>query len=784
MADINQNDSTGNDGRGGGNGRRPGGGFNTRIIILVISVILALIFLQRYQSFRNSGLEEVPYSEFLTMLEDEKIKDVKVYAGRILFTPEEQTDPSKEIVYYSVRMDDDSLVDRLRDAKVEFEVVDEGGSSIVRSVIAYLIVLVVFYILMLFIMRRISSSAGGIMNVGKSNAKMYVQKKTGVTFKDVAGEEEAKDSLIEMVDFLHNPERYTEVGAKLPKGALLVGPPGTGKTLLAKAVAGEADVPFFSMSGSEFVELYVGVGASRVRDLFAQANKMAPCIIFIDEIDAIGRSRDTRHAGGDSEREQTLNQLLSEMDGFDSSKGIIVLAATNRPEVLDKALLRPGRFDRRVVVEKPDLKGREDIIKVHSKDVKVDETVNFHELALATSGAVGADLANIINEAAILAVKSGRKLVSQKDLMESVEVVFAGKEKKDRLLSPEEKRIVAYHETGHALLTTLQKHTMPVQRITIIPRTNGALGYVWQVPEEEKYLETKDEMLAHIVITMGGRAAEAIKFDSVTNGASNDIEQATNEARTMVTMYGMSEKFGMVQLETIGGQYLDRSRYLNCSDETATAIDAEVRSIIGRAYRTAYLLLKKNEAVLDAIATYLIEHETISGEEFMRIFDEISKKTKIYYSLSDSEIRMTEDESSFSGLVPIETSKRAKKAEPDELKALRKLAKKEKKKRKAQLKEGIFKVFSSDSASKQSSDTGEEKKPETVGDPEGAADAVIPADNAESAVSGDKAVSADKAVSGDIADNEGQISSADEAGGAGNDQPEERSRMPWEQDPE
>ena len=438
------------------------------------------------------------------------------------------------------------------------------------------------------------------------------------------GEDEAKESLTEMVDFLKQPQKYLEIGARLPKGALLVGPPGTGKTLLAKAVAGEAGVPFFSMSGSEFVEMYVGVGASRVRDLFKQANAKAPCIIFIDEIDAIGRSRDTRHMGGDSEREQTLNQLLSEMDGFDSSKGIIILAATNRPEVLDKALLRPGRFDRRVVVERPDLKGREDILKVHSKDVKLDETVDLHELASVTSGSVGADLENIINEAALTAVRKGRRFVSQADLIESVEVVFAGKEKKDRILSAEEKSIVAYHEAGHALLTMLQKNTMPVQKITIVPRTMGSLGYVWQTPEEEKYLETKAEMEAHIVITMGGRAAEALKFPSVTSGASNDIEQATKEARAMVTMYGMSERFGMVQLEGITGEYLDRRAMLQCSDETATLIDEEVRTIINNAYARAYKILSENIKILDAIATYLIDHESITGKEFMDIFNQVT----------------------------------------------------------------------------------------------------------------------------------------------------------------
>ncbi len=662
----NNNDINNND-----NSRRPGG-FSSTIIVLIISVVLSLIFILQYKNFMNAGTKEISYSEFLEKLDSGEVTDVEIYTNRIEFTPKTQDNPAQTVKYTVVRTDDYKLVDRLKSAKVKFTVIDEGSTAFIRSIIFYIIMLVVIYFVMSLILRNVTKGSG-IMGVGKSNAKMYVQKKTGITFKDVAGEEEAKESLEEMVDFLHNPDKYVDIGAKLPKGALLVGPPGTGKTLLAKAVAGEADVPFFSISGSEFVELYVGVGASRVRDLFKQANSMAPCIVFIDEIDAIGRSRDTRHMGGDSEREQTLNQLLAEMDGFDSSKGIIVLAATNRPEVLDKALLRPGRFDRRVVVEKPDLKGREDILRVHSKDVKLDETVNLHELALATSGAVGADLANIINEAAILAVKNKRNLVSQKDLMESVEVVFAGKEKKDRLLSPEEKRIVAYHETGHALLTTLQKNTMPVQRITIIPRTNGALGYVWQVPEEEKYLETKTEMENDIVITMGGRAAEAIKFDSVTNGASNDIEQATKRARAMVTMYGMSEKFGMVQLEDMTGEYLDRRTYLNCSDETAADIDTEVRNIINKAYKKAYILLKKNEKILDAIAAYLIEHETITGEEFMRIYNEVAKKHRVYSELSAAE-RLEIEES-------VKQSKVSKVAKTlkAEIKAAAKGAKKKKK---------------------------------------------------------------------------------------------------------
>ena len=614
-------DNGNNNNRNDDQGKR---GNNHTIIILIISIVLALIFWQQFNKFRQSGEEEVPYDRFIEMVDAGEVKNVKIYSDKIYFTPNEQGVKTENVTYYVIRTDDYELVNRLAEANVEFRAIDEGSNALIKSILSWVVTIAVFYIFFMLIMRSMTKN-GGLMNVGKSGAKLYgMQKNTGVTFKDVAGEEEAKESLAEMVDFLQNPDRYLAIGAKLPKGALLVGPPGTGKTLLAKAVAGEAGVPFFSMSGSEFVEMYVGVGASRVRDLFKQAEQKAPCIIFIDEIDAIGRSRDTRHMGGDSEREQTLNQLLSEMDGFDTSKGIIVLAATNRPEVLDKALLRPGRFDRRVIVEKPDQRGREDILRVHAKDVRLDETVDLKELAFATSGSVGADLANIINEAALLAVRRGRKYVSQNDLLESVEVVFAGKEKKDRILSPEEKRVVAYHETGHALLTVLQKHTMPVQKITIVPRTMGSLGYVWQTPEEEKYLETKAEMEAHIIITMGGRAAEALKFESVTTGASNDIEQATKEARAMITMYGMSERFGMVQLEAITGEYLDRRAVMQCSDETATRIDEEIARITNMAYEKAYKLLKQNEAILDAIAEYLIEHETITGKQFMDIFNRIT----------------------------------------------------------------------------------------------------------------------------------------------------------------
>lgn len=606
----------------------PGGSPKKRgphtIILLILAIVMALVFWSQFKAFQSQGEQEVSYDTFMNAVDKGEVKDVEIRGTKIYYTPDVEGKSTENVRYYTVRTDDYELVNRLHEAGVKFKAIDEGTNEIIKEILSWVIMIGVFYIAMMLISRKISSG-GGFMNVGKSTAKVYdMEKSTGITFKDVAGEEEAKESLAEMVDFLKNPGRYLEIGAKLPKGALLVGPPGTGKTLLAKAVAGEANVPFFSLSGSEFVEMYVGVGASRVRDLFKQANAKAPCIIFIDEIDAIGRSRDTRHTGGDSEREQTLNQLLSEMDGFDSSKGIIILAATNRPEVLDKALLRPGRFDRRVVVERPDLSGREQILRVHSKNVKMDESVDLHELAYATSGSVGADLANIINEAALTAVRKGRRFVSQQDLIESVEVVFAGKEKKDRIMSPEEKRIVAFHESGHALLTMLQKNTMPVQKITIVPRTMGSLGYVWQTPEEEKFLETKAEMEAHLVIAMGGRAAEALKFPSVTSGASNDIEQATNEARQMITRFGMSDKFGMVQLEGITGEYLDKRAVLQCSDETATKIDNEVRKTLKAAYDKAYKLLKKNEKTLDAIANFLVEHETITGKEFVEIYNQVT----------------------------------------------------------------------------------------------------------------------------------------------------------------
>lgn len=632
------------------------------LFMLVVAIGLTLLFYGVYTKYKTGQREEISYSQFLDLLDQGLVDEAKIYSSRIEVIPKKDVDQSKKssaqksdaqksekeevsatkdeskyqvhikkgTTYYVQRISDLNLVDRLEAAKdkgdLNYVAIDESGSAMFMNILSWVVMIVVFYVIIWLFMKSMSKG-GGVMGVGKSNAKMYVEKKTGVTFADVAGQEESKESLKEMVDFLHNPKKYLEIGAKLPKGALLVGPPGTGKTLLAKAVAGEANVPFFSLSGSDFVELYVGVGASRVRDLFKQANSMAPCIIFIDEIDAIGRSRDSKYGGGDSEREQTLNQLLSEMDGFDTSKGIVILAATNRPEILDKALLRPGRFDRRVVVEKPDLKGRIETLKVHAKNVKMDETVDFKELALATSGAVGADLANIINEAALAAVKAGREFVNQGDLFESVEVVFAGKEKKDRILSKKEKQIVAYHETGHALCIALQKHTEPVQKITIIPRTMGALGYVMQVPEEEKYLNSKEEMEADIVTFLAGRAAESIKFGSVTTGASNDIEQATRIARSMVTLYGMSDEMGMVALESVQSRYLDGSRALNCSEKTATKIDDEVRKMMKKSYKKAYNLLKENEDVLDALAKFLIEKETITGKEFMQIYEEITGET-------------------------------------------------------------------------------------------------------------------------------------------------------------
>ena len=623
---INENENNNQEGGSDSNDKKPNS-IRTMLVLLLISMCLTFLFYQAYSKYTNPEKEELTYNQFLEMVESGNAEEVRVYSGKLEIVPKTDGE-NKELenkLYYTIRISDLNLVDRLQEAGVAYKAMNENGNVIISSILSYGMMILFLYLIMTFGMRAISKS-GGIGGVGKSNAKMYVEKKTGITFADVAGQDEAKESLTEMVDFLHNPKKYLAIGAKLPKGALLVGPPGTGKTLLAKAVAGEANVPFFSLSGSDFVELYVGVGASRVRDLFKQAQSMAPCIIFIDEIDAIGRSRDSKYGGGDSEREQTLNQLLAEMDGFDTSKGIVILAATNRPEILDKALLRPGRFDRRVIVEKPDLKGRVDTLKVHAKDVRMDESVDFNELALATSGAVGSDLANIINEGALAAVKAGREVVSQIDLFESIEVVFAGKEKKDRILSKKEKEIVAYHEVGHALIMALQKDSEPVQKITIVPRTMGALGYVMQVPEEEKYLNTQEEMEADIISFLGGRAAEELKFNSVTTGAANDIEKATQKARDMVTRFGMSSKFGMMALESVENRYLDGRAVMNCSDKTAKEIDVEIRKMLKEAHDKAFKMLKDNEAVLDKLTEFLIQKETMTGKEFMKIYHEIKNK--------------------------------------------------------------------------------------------------------------------------------------------------------------
>ena len=589
------------------------------LVIIMITAFLAVLLIQRlFAQMQESRRKEVPYNEFLAMVDAGEVVKAEIQYDTIEFWTE---DSKTAITYWTGKVDYDQLPQRLEAGGVEFkEKITDTGTMILSMLMTYVLPIVLTGLMLLWIMR--SMKGGGMMGVGKSTAKTYMQKETGITFKDVAGQEESKESLTEIVDFLHNPGRYTKIGAKLPKGALLVGPPGTGKTLLAKAVAGEANVPFYSLTGSDFVEMFVGVGASRVRDLFKKAQETAPCIIFIDELDAIGKSRDSRF-GGNDEREQTLNQLLSEMDGFDSSKGIIVLAATNRPEILDKAILRPGRFDRRIIVEKPDLKGRVDILKVHARNVCLDETVDFEEIGKATSGAVGSDLANIINEAALLAVKKGRNAVSQSDLFESVEVVIAGKEKKDRILSQKERKIVTYHEVGHALAAALQKNTEPVQKITIVPRTMGALGYVMQVPEEEKYLMSQIEMEEELVIMLAGRAAESIVFDSVTTGAANDIEHATAMARAIVTQYGMSEKFGLMSLESVEDRYLSGHTVLNCGQETATEIDKEVMQILKSSYDKAITLLKDNRECLDKIADFLIEKETITGKEFMHIFRQV-----------------------------------------------------------------------------------------------------------------------------------------------------------------
>lgn len=613
----NQNGSNNNQNKGNNKNNRSG------LVAAIIATVLVFIFICWIRDeVAQSSKREITYDAFLEKVEDKEIESVEFSGSKILITPKKQENSLYPITYYTGYLNDDNLLAKLDKAGVKYQAKVEDNNS---SILEFLFWNVVPFFLIfgtMWLLFRPMFKGGGMMGVGKSNAKVYVEKETGVTFQDVAGQEEAKESLRELVDFLHNPGKYSQIGAKLPKGALLVGPPGTGKTLLAKALAGEAKVPFFSMSGSDFVELYVGVGASRVRDLFKQAQQKAPCIIFIDEVDAIGKSRDG-HYGGNDEREQTLNQLLSEMDGFDTSKGLVVLAATNRPEVLDKALLRPGRFDRRVIVDKPDLKGRVDILKVHAKDVMMDDSVDLEEIALATSGAVGSDLANMINEAAIMAVKDGRMYVKQADLFEAVEVVIAGKEKKDRILGKEEKKIVAFHEVGHALVTALQKDAEPVQKITIVPRTMGALGYVMQVPEEEKYLMSQEEMYSRITTCLGGRAAEKLVFNSVTTGASNDIEQATKVARAMVTQYGMSDKFGMIGLESVENRYLDGRPVMNCSDETAAEVDHEVMRIIKECYVKAEKLLADNREVLDKIAEYLIKEETITGKEFMRIFREI-----------------------------------------------------------------------------------------------------------------------------------------------------------------
>lgn len=617
----NKNQNNGGDKKN--NKKSPKSGW---IICLVAALVLVIFFSYMSKQMDAATTQEVTYTEFLRMIENNRIKEVKLDydKGKITIYPSKINDQqSYGITYYTGMVNDSELIERLNKAGITVgsPYVDKS-TTIIDILLAYVLPFVIIYVIMFFLFRMLTKSGGGMMGgVGKSNAKVYVEKETGVTFKDVAGQEEAKESIKELVDFLHNPGKYTQIGAKLPKGALLVGPPGTGKTLLAKAVAGEAKVPFFSLAGSDFVEMFVGVGASRVRDLFKQAQSQAPCIVFIDEIDAIGKSRDSHY--GNDEREQTLNQLLSEMDGFDTSKGVVILAATNRPEVLDKALLRPGRFDRQIVVDRPDLKGRVEILRVHAKNVLMHDSVDLDAIALTTSGAVGSDLANIINEAAILAVKEGRAVVTQNDLLESVDMVIAGKEKKDRILKLREKKIVAYHEVGHALLTTLEKNAEPVQKITIIPRTKGSLGHVLQAPEEEKFMSTKEDLLAQIVIYLGGRAAEELIFHSITDGAANDIQQATALARSMITQRGMSERFGLMALESIENRYLDGRPVLNCADATAAEIDHEVMEMLKKGYGRAYQLLSENREVMDRIAEFLIEKETITGKEFMEIYHEI-----------------------------------------------------------------------------------------------------------------------------------------------------------------
>ena len=616
------------------------------ILAFVICLLITLVCLSFVTDKMSDKSSEITYDKFIEMVDKDQIKEVTLQSGVLTIEPKIQKSYYQDTTYRTNQMEDtDSLTKRLEGTGIIFhyEQPDAMSAIVPNVVLTILLPTLLLFGMLMFFMRRMNKGGSGIMGVGKSRAKAYIQKETGITFKDVAGQEEAKESLQEVVDFLHNPGKYTTIGAKLPKGALLVGPPGTGKTLLAKAVAGEANVPFFSLSGSEFVEMFVGVGASRVRDLFEEAKKNAPCIVFIDEIDAIGKSRDSKYGSGNDEREQTLNQLLAEMDGFDTSKGLLILAATNRPEVLDPALLRPGRFDRRIIVDRPDLKGRVEILKVHAKNVMLDETVDLEAIALSTSGAVGSDLANMINEAAILAVKNGRKAVSQKDLQESVEVVLVGKEKKDRILSAQERRIVSYHEVGHALVNALQKDAEPVQKITIVPRTMGALGYVMQVPEEEKYLNTKKELEAMLVGYLGGRAAEEIVFDTVTTGAANDIEQATKVARAMITQYGMSRKFGLMGLATQENQYLSGRAVLNCGDDTATEIDHEVMELLHYSYEEAKRLLNEHREALDKIADYLIRRETITGKEFMKIFRAVERGVEIPENLDELEIPEEKD---------------------------------------------------------------------------------------------------------------------------------------------
>ena len=625
------NNGSGGNGNNGGNRSGGNGGRNNRggqgiMAFILLTLVALFVYALISNSISHASTQEKSYSDFIKQLDKGNVKSVEFDSYEIDYKLVDDGHKNYDITYYTGRVADDELVPTLKKAKtsegksIEIKAaIPDNTSTWIFNILSFIVPLILLWVLLAFVSKKMGGSMG--MGVGKSTAKVYVEKSTGVTFKDVAGQDEAKESLQEVVDFLHNPKRYTDIGAKLPKGALLVGPPGTGKTLLAKAVAGEAGVPFFSLAGSDFVEMFVGVGASRVRDLFKEAQKMAPCIIFIDEIDAIGKSRDSRYGGGNDEREQTLNQLLAEMDGFDTSKGLLILAATNRPEVLDKALLRPGRFDRRIIVDKPDLKGRLETLKVHSKDVKMDESVDLDALALATAGLVGSDLANMINEAAINAVKNGRQLVNQSDLFEAFELVaVGGKEKKDRVMSDKERKIVSYHEVGHALVSALQKNTEPVQKITIVPRTMGALGYTLQTPEEEKYLETKDELLAKITTYRAGRAAEVLVFNSVTSGAANDIENATKIARAMVTMYGMSDKFGMMCLATVQNQYLEGGAGLICGENTASQIDDEVLSIINSSYAEAMKLLDENREILDSISDYLYEKETITGKEFMKMF--------------------------------------------------------------------------------------------------------------------------------------------------------------------